>query len=176
MIFYAIYKKQPNHFTIGVNLLQGGPRKEIFFCNVAPGWPASGGPAKFRLTAGLGRPGTGGGGALGLRGPVPGLRWGREKAGEGRRRRPGTVAAAACCTGGVTGLRGRRRTGELMQVQGKVGTRSVWGCSQPEPELAAAACSGAEGGSVWASARGLHVEGKNSGPYRRRASRRTEEG
>jgi hypothetical protein len=39
MIFYGIYKKQPNHFTIGVTLLQGGPRKESFFCNVAPGLP-----------------------------------------------------------------------------------------------------------------------------------------
>jgi hypothetical protein len=37
MIFYAIYKKQPNHITIGVNLLQGGPRKDLFFCNVVPG-------------------------------------------------------------------------------------------------------------------------------------------
>jgi hypothetical protein len=27
-IFYAIYKKHGNHFTIGVNLLQGGPRKD----------------------------------------------------------------------------------------------------------------------------------------------------
>jgi hypothetical protein len=26
-IFYAIYKKQESHFTIGVTLLQGGPRK-----------------------------------------------------------------------------------------------------------------------------------------------------
>jgi hypothetical protein len=39
-IFYGIYKKQPNHFTIGVTLLQGGPRKESFFCNVAPERPA----------------------------------------------------------------------------------------------------------------------------------------
>jgi hypothetical protein len=43
-IFYAIYKKQLNHFTIGVNLLQGGPRKESVFCNVVLG-AASGGPA-----------------------------------------------------------------------------------------------------------------------------------
>jgi hypothetical protein len=97
---------------------------------------------------------------LGPRGPVPGLGRGRETAGKGRRRRPGTVAAAASCTGGVTGLWGRRRAGELMQVQGKVRTRLVWGCSRPDPGLAAAACSGTAGGSVWAPAQGLHVEGK----------------
>jgi hypothetical protein len=39
--------------------LQGGPRKEISFCNVAPGRPASGGPAKFRPTAGRARAGEG---------------------------------------------------------------------------------------------------------------------
>jgi hypothetical protein len=42
MIFYAIYKNQEITFTIGVHLLQQGPWKEIFLCNVAPGrgWPA----------------------------------------------------------------------------------------------------------------------------------------
>jgi hypothetical protein len=35
-IFYAIYKKQQNHFTIGVTLSQLGPRKDLLFCNVAP--------------------------------------------------------------------------------------------------------------------------------------------
>jgi hypothetical protein len=42
-MFYAIYKKQGNHFTIGVTLLLGSPRKESFFCNVAPGRPAGAG-------------------------------------------------------------------------------------------------------------------------------------
>jgi hypothetical protein len=37
MICYAIYKKQLNHVTIGVNLLQGGPRKDFGFCNVVLG-------------------------------------------------------------------------------------------------------------------------------------------
>jgi hypothetical protein len=36
-ILYTIYKKQPTGFTIGVTLLQGGPRKDLLFCNVAPG-------------------------------------------------------------------------------------------------------------------------------------------
>jgi hypothetical protein len=36
-IFYAIYKKLGIHFTIGVNLLQGGPRKDPWLCNVVPG-------------------------------------------------------------------------------------------------------------------------------------------
>jgi hypothetical protein len=48
VIFYAIYKNKQTHFTILVALLQGGPRKEKFPCNVAPGavagagWPNSG--------------------------------------------------------------------------------------------------------------------------------------
>jgi hypothetical protein len=37
VIFYAIYKKQPNGFTIGVTLFQGGPRKNLLCCNVALG-------------------------------------------------------------------------------------------------------------------------------------------
>jgi hypothetical protein len=62
---------------------------------------------------------------LGPKGPIPEVGWGREKAGEGRRRRPGTVAAAACCTA-VVGL--RRYDGhanELWGMQGKVGKRLV---------------------------------------------------
>jgi hypothetical protein len=47
---------------------------------VVYGRPASGGPAKFRPTVGRGRPGTGGGGALGPRGPILGVGWGREEA------------------------------------------------------------------------------------------------
>jgi hypothetical protein len=37
VILYAIYKNQENCNTIGDILLQGGPRKETFLCNVAPG-------------------------------------------------------------------------------------------------------------------------------------------
>jgi hypothetical protein len=56
VIFYAIYKNQEITFTIGVHLLQQGPWKEMFLCNVAPGRPGSGGPAKFRrAAAGLGQ-------------------------------------------------------------------------------------------------------------------------
>jgi hypothetical protein len=51
VICYAIYKNQQLTFTISVVLLQGGPRKDLGFCNVAPGRPGSGGPA----AAGLGR-------------------------------------------------------------------------------------------------------------------------
>jgi hypothetical protein len=36
VIFYAIYKNQEITSTIGVHLLQGGPRKATGFCNVAP--------------------------------------------------------------------------------------------------------------------------------------------
>jgi hypothetical protein len=38
MIFYAIYKIQPKHFYYLGYQLQGGPRKEVSFCNVVPGW------------------------------------------------------------------------------------------------------------------------------------------
>jgi hypothetical protein len=61
VIFYAIYKNQPKGFTISVDLLQQGPYKESEFRNVVPGRPGSGGSAKFRPTAGRGRPGAGGG-------------------------------------------------------------------------------------------------------------------
>jgi hypothetical protein len=37
MILYAIYKKQPNDFTIGVNLLHEDPWKDVLFCNVVLG-------------------------------------------------------------------------------------------------------------------------------------------
>jgi hypothetical protein len=37
VIFYAIYKKQQNHYTIGVALLQERPWEDFYFCNVGPG-------------------------------------------------------------------------------------------------------------------------------------------
>jgi hypothetical protein len=56
MIFDAIYKNQQTHFTILVALLHGGPRKDLGFCNVAPGVAGRRGLAKFRrAAAGLGR-------------------------------------------------------------------------------------------------------------------------
>jgi hypothetical protein len=48
MMFYAIYKKQPNGFTIGVILLQGGPRIDLGFCNVVLGVAGRRGGVKFR--------------------------------------------------------------------------------------------------------------------------------
>jgi hypothetical protein len=36
-IFYAIYKKRPKNFYYLSYQLQGGPQKETFLCNVAPG-------------------------------------------------------------------------------------------------------------------------------------------
>jgi hypothetical protein len=59
-ILYGFYKKQESYFTIGVTLLQEGPREELLRCNVAPeaagrrGWAKSG-----ELVAGLGRGRTG---------------------------------------------------------------------------------------------------------------------
>jgi hypothetical protein len=48
VIFYAIYKNQQTHFTIIVALLQGGPWKEKFLCNVAPGGGGRRGLGKFQ--------------------------------------------------------------------------------------------------------------------------------
>jgi hypothetical protein len=56
MILYAIYKKQPNGITIGVNLLHEDPRKDVSFCNVVLGAAGRHGEAKFRRSAaGLGQ-------------------------------------------------------------------------------------------------------------------------
>jgi hypothetical protein len=61
VIFYAIYKKQQNSFTIRVVLLQERPWKDWYPCNVTPGGAAN------SLFAGIGgarlrsRPGKGGG-------------------------------------------------------------------------------------------------------------------
>jgi hypothetical protein len=112
---------------------------------VAPGRPASGGSAKFRPTAGWGRPGTGGGGALGPRGPIPVLGWGREETGEGRRRRPATVAAATVLPARWRLCGEQEHAGELGGVQRKVGERLIWRAVDRSPELAMAANNGAGG-------------------------------
>jgi hypothetical protein len=59
-IFYAIYKKQINGFTVGVTLLQGGPRQESVFCNAIPRGAAGGAPVKFRSVGRRSSPGEGG--------------------------------------------------------------------------------------------------------------------
>jgi hypothetical protein len=57
VILYAIYKNQQTHFTILVALLQGGPRKEKFLCNVVPGDGGRRGLGKFRRCVAGVRPG-----------------------------------------------------------------------------------------------------------------------
>jgi hypothetical protein len=47
VIFYAIYKNQEITFTIGVHLLQLGPWKECWLCNVVLGAAGWRGKAKF---------------------------------------------------------------------------------------------------------------------------------
>jgi hypothetical protein len=69
--------------------------------------------AKFRRTAARLGQGRACGGATGHGGAIWGLGRGRERAGEGRRRRLGLVAAAACRAGEVGGLGGRRHAGEF---------------------------------------------------------------
>jgi hypothetical protein len=84
MIFYAIYKKQQNHYTIGVTLSQLGPWKVFLLCNVVPG--AAG--RRGRLDSGdrrrRDRSGTGREGSMGRYGLVWALGWWGEAAG-GRR-------------------------------------------------------------------------------------------
>jgi hypothetical protein len=63
--FYAIYKKQAIHFTIGVTVLQGGPRKDLWFRNVAPGRGRSARVAGIRRARRRSWPGKGWGGAYG---------------------------------------------------------------------------------------------------------------
>jgi hypothetical protein len=94
VIFYAIYKYQQTHFIILVALLQGGPRKEKFPCNVAPGGGGRRGLAKFRR----GSPGFCRGRAgewLGARRrPVCGLDGWKTAAGGGAHRQPAAASAA----------------------------------------------------------------------------------
>jgi hypothetical protein len=65
MIFYAIYKKQEIHFTIGVTTLQESPRKEICFCNVVPGGGRPARVAGIRRARRRSWPGKAWGGAYG---------------------------------------------------------------------------------------------------------------
>jgi hypothetical protein len=61
VIFYAIYKKQQNSFTIRVALLQERPWEDFWNCNVVTGarWPAR--LAQFRRLAAVPGRGRGGG-------------------------------------------------------------------------------------------------------------------
>jgi hypothetical protein len=95
MIFYTIYKNQGNHFTIGVTLLQGGPRKEKFLCNVVPGGGGRRGLGKFRRCVTGVRPGRA---RKGLTGHWHSVSWvgrGRGGSGGGAHRQPVAPAAAA---------------------------------------------------------------------------------
>jgi hypothetical protein len=134
VIFYAIYKKQESHFYYLSYPFAGRPSERNFVLQCGPGRPGSGGPAKFRPTAGWGRPGTGGGGSLGPRGPIPGLSCGGERAGEGRRRRPGTVTAAAGIPAAWARCRGVGWLGIYCRCEGRwgaarFGTQPAGACS-----------------------------------------------
>jgi hypothetical protein len=94
--FIRNLQESGNHFYYWSSPFAAGTLERNFSLQCGPWRPGSGGPAKFWPTAGRGRPGMGGGGSLGPRGPIPGLSCGGERDVEGRCRRPGTVAAAAC--------------------------------------------------------------------------------
>jgi hypothetical protein len=95
VIFYAIYKNQENTFTIGDILLQGGPRKENFLCNVAPGAAGRRGEGNFRRCAAGFRSGRARERSRGPKGTVCGSLGARGGRWEGARRRSVAPAAAA---------------------------------------------------------------------------------
>jgi hypothetical protein len=117
MILYAIYKIQPKHFYYLGYQLQGGPRKELLFCNVVPGRAGRrGAPELSHSGGGFGR-GVGGEGRgahhrpICGRGRTEGRRW---KAG---RRRPGGLAAERLgpgCSGLGAGRGGAGEVGEAL--------------------------------------------------------------
>jgi hypothetical protein len=114
VIFYTIYKNQQTHITIIVALLQGGPWKEKFLCNVAPGGGGRRGLGKFRRCLTGVRPGRVGERSIGHWHSVSGVGRGRGGSGGGVHQRPGVPAAAA----------GQAGEGEARAVA-KVGRRVV---------------------------------------------------
>jgi hypothetical protein len=98
--------------TIGVTLLQG-PWKDLFLCNVSPGWPAGAAPAKFRPGRRQGRSGKGRGGSLGRLGALGGRGLGAEAAGEAAPRWWPALAAVAGMSGEVVADSGNARPGLL---------------------------------------------------------------
>jgi hypothetical protein len=120
MIFYAIYNNQGNHFTIGVTLLQGGPRKEKFLCNVVPGGGGRRGLAKFRR----GSPGFGRGraveGSMGQERSVSLVGRGRGGSSERPRRRLSAPAAGLPAPARAWPGLARGRLGQLLGELGDV--------------------------------------------------------
>jgi hypothetical protein len=116
-IFYAIYKNQQTHFTILVALLQGGPRKEKFPCNVAPGGGGRRGLGKFRRCAAGFRPGRAREGPTGHWHSVSWVGRGRGGSGGGAHRQPVAATAASravarlALAGAVKGVTGKERGG-----------------------------------------------------------------
>jgi hypothetical protein len=95
VILYTIYKKQQNHYTIGVALLQERPWKDFYSCDVAPGARAAHCSPELGELAGARGRGRGGGGSLGYEGAIWVLGRGGGGSGGGVRRRPGAPTAAA---------------------------------------------------------------------------------
>jgi hypothetical protein len=92
---------------------------------------------------------------LGPRGPIPVLGCGGERAGEGRRRRPGTVAAAAGIPAAWARCRGRAvgRLGSYCRCEGRwgaarFGTQLAGACSSPWRAPRAAQWRAGEGRSA----------------------------
>jgi hypothetical protein len=134
---------------------------------VAPGWPASGGPAKFWPTAGRGRPGTGGGGSLGTDSRA------RSEWGGGRR-----GAAPAARPGGRCDLPAPARAAQERLANGAAsfgGCKGRWGraCfgAQPAGGGSSAGAAAMAPAGVQASGREVVRKGEGNGlVYRRPTS------
>jgi hypothetical protein len=118
-IFYVIYKKQPKHFYYLSYQLQGGPRKDLFFCNVVPGARAAVRFAGIRRARRRFWPGEDGGRVYGPQG----LGLGGYLAHGGGRRAPESSGRTAGVPGAPSVV---RRRGAL----GGLGMRAVWGRSE----------------------------------------------
>jgi hypothetical protein len=151
-ILYVIDKKQPKHFYYLSYQLQGGPRKDLFFCNVVPGARAAVRFAGIRRARRRFWPGEDGGRVYGPQG----LGLGGYLAHGGGRRAPESSGRTAGVPGAPSVV---RRRGAL----GGLGMRAVWGRSELRWE-------GARG--PWGPAGGSDTEVASAGARRRAPVRR----
>jgi hypothetical protein len=122
-IFYAIYKKQPKHFYYLSYPFAGRPSERSLALQCGP-WAA--GQRRSGQTAGPGRPGTGGGGALGPRGPIPVLGCSGERADGVWRRRQRLPTTATPVPARLRPGQGKGWLRKLLQMRGKVENNPFW--------------------------------------------------
>jgi hypothetical protein len=148
-IFYTIYKKQPKHFYYWSYQLQGGPQKDLLFCNVIPGGGRPARLAGIRRARLRSRTGEGGGRLKAHLGVDLVGRTGAE-----RLRRASTPATSG---GGCHGCPERRAFGREGQQAVGVASRGLaemekgyFGLGSARNRSSPRLAKGAGGGSVWA--------------------------